>query len=185
MNKIFKVIFTFKVPSNAGSLLDFRTKIGDIKYAVEKFNANFSFKQVKLVSVRQQEIELLFSINVENESVTVSAKDLSVFSKRLYHDRTWSIYSRESAKLFTASTFEEVADELLQSYQQIPVIPDELQKSLHPELSKDINDQISDVAAVKAFESLINIQDIGDEDTRNDRKKGIVEIKRVLLSLLS
>lgn len=185
MKKIFKVIFTFKVPNSAGNALDFRTKVNDIKYAVESFNENFDFKKIKLVDVRQQELELLLSIDVENQSVLVNAKSLSAFSKRLYHDRGWSIYSSENAKLFTASSFQEVTSEYLQHYEKFPVIPEELQESIHPELTKDINAQMNDSDAIKALEALISIQNIGSEEVKASRKKGVVEIKRVLLSLLS
>lgn len=184
MKKIFKVIFKFKVPSTTGRSLDFRTKVADIKYAVEEFNTSFDFKEVKLISIRQQEIELLSMINVKDESVQVTAKYLSVFSKRLYHDRSWSIFSRENAKLFTASSFNDVTNKYLDIYEKIPVIPEDLQKSVHPELSKDINEQMDDASLIKALEALINIQDVGEEEIKLNRKKGIIEIKRILLSLL-
>lgn len=184
MKKVFDIIFKFKVPSSAGNSLDFRTKISDIKYAVEQFNNNFNFKEIKLIDIRRQEIELLFIINAKNDSVQITAKDLSVLSKRLYHDRGWSIYSRENAKLFTASSFKEVTEKYLNIYEKMPVIPEELQKSVHPQLSKDINEQMDDSSSIKAFEALINIQNVGDEETKLRRKKGIIEIKSILLSLL-
>jgi len=41
-----------------------------------------------------------------------------------------------------------------------------------------------DRQAVEAFEALLKIQDIGDDTTKANRKRSIVEIKSILLSTI-
>ncbi|SDI57386.1 hypothetical protein [Desulfosporosinus hippei] len=186
MQKICRVVLVLKVPSAAGSSLDFRTKLEDINYAITQFNKRFEgFKQVKLLAVKNQELEFLLSIEVEDKSVIPNARDLSAFSKRLYHDRSWSIYSRENAKLFTATVFEDVTEEYAEHFENLPDIPKNLTKTVANDVSRDINTQMNDQQAIEAFEALLKIQNIGDENKRSTRKKSIIEIKSILLSTLS
>jgi len=185
MKKICRVVFGFKVPSAVGSSLDFRTKLDDVNYAFTQFNRRFEdFKQVKLLAVRNQELEFLLAIEVEDEDVIPNARDLSALSKRLYHDRSWRIYSRENAKLFTATVFEDVTEEYAERFDNLPDIPKDLTKTV-ADVSRDINSQMSDQQALEAFEALLKIQNIGDENKRSTRKKSILEIKSILLSTLS
>lgn len=186
MEKIYKVVFVFKVPSPAGSSLDFRTKLEDINYAVNQFNKKFEdYKRIKLLDVRERELEFLFSIEVEDQDVEANARDLSAFSKRLYHDRSWQIYSRETSKLFTASNFEDVTLEYAQKFETLPDIPKELAKKVTTDVSRDINSLMNDQQALEALEALLKIQNIGDEALRTTRKSRILEIKSILLSTLS
>jgi hypothetical protein len=180
------VVFVFKVPSPAGSSLDFRTKLDDINYAVTQFNRKFEeYKKIKFLDVRNHELEFLLSIEVEDQDVQANARDLSAFSKRLYHDRSWQIYSRETSKLFTASVFEDVTMEYSEKFENLPDIPDELDKKVSFNVSRDINSLMNDQQALEAFEALLKIQNIGEEALKSTRKKRILEIKSILLSTLS
>lgn len=186
LEKIYRVVFVFKVPSSAGTSLDFRTKLEDISYAVTQFNRKFEdHKQIKFLDVRHHQLEFLLSIEVENQDVKVNARDLSAFSKRLYHDRSWKFYSGETFKLFTASVFEDVTMEYAEAFENLPEIPEYLAKKVTSNVSADINSLMNDQMALEAFESLLKIQNIGTEALRSTRKKRIFEIKSILHSTLS
>lgn len=61
------------------------------------------------------------------------------------------VYSKKNAKLFTEYKFNEVTVKYLNTYQEIPVMPEKLQKAIQPELSRDINEQMDDDSSLKSF----------------------------------
>lgn len=185
MRTLYYVELVLKVPSEEGRKADFRTKTSDIITAVTKFNQKYDFKKIKIREVESQKIILFFAIDLNSYDVPVSARDLSFFSKRLYHDFNWKIFSREGAKLFTAAAFTYVEEEEhLRSFDQAPAVPDSIKdlKVDEESLEDDVHDLITDEEALKLFEVLLSIQDIGDDLSIQARKKYIGDIKMTLLN---
>lgn len=186
IKKIFSVEVILSYPNEEGLKLDFRTKALDIFYAVEQFNANFpGFKSIKLQDIKKDTIKFLFDIEVVSEDVIVNARDITVFSKRLFHDRGWSKYSAKDTKLFTGNEFEDVTEQYISNYDKIEAIPSNLLLKISHELNIEINEKLDDAQAVKALQALISIQDIGSNEIKSFRKDSLVEIKRILLETLS
>lgn len=179
--KIYSVELKFKVPNFTGMNLNFQTKVNDIIYAAQEFNENFDFKSIKITSVEEKSIKMLFQINLANENVDVNARDLTVFSKRLYHEREWHIYSREESKLFTAIKFEDITDEMEKDYDSIPEFPETIFHNIKLSIDENINEKMTDEKALIVFQSLLGVQDIGKEETKRFRQLSIKKIKTILL----
>lgn len=181
--KIYKILLCFKVPNEKGALLDFRTKRQDIIYGVLAFNRQFrGEKVIKLINVYDSSIELLLKINKLCE---VTAREITYFSKRLHHDRDWKSYSRDETKLFTATQFNEVTREFIDSFDSLPEISsDSTEKVINSSNAINHNMNLSDEDAINALKALINLQNIGSKETIEKRKDILVKIKNLLIQAI-
>ncbi|MCY6354358.1 hypothetical protein [Clostridium sp. ZS2-4] len=180
--KVFRFKLSFKVPTEEGTNLDFITKSEDIFYAINEFNDKFqNSKNIKLISIEKQHIEILLYIKVNNKNIKVSGKDLSLFSRKLFHDREWSRYSRDKGKLFMSVLAKDITDE-----KKCNVMPYYIKIVPTPKNYLSVQDKIlSDEKALIAFKSLLAIQDIGDTEVISYRKNTIRNIKKLLIKVLS
>lgn len=179
MYRVFRVVLVLKVPSPAGENFDFRTKLNDIETAALKFNNRFKgLKGVTLSEVREREIELSLTIDAPHDK-PINARELSSFSKKLYHEYGWSDYSRETAKLFTAKIFHDVTSDHVQSHSSLPL------KAAQAANKQPVPMSMSDSQALEALDALLKIQDVGPSDIRVARKKSIEAIKSILMDILS
>ena len=193
MFDIYDVELVLKVPNNQGKLLDFRTRILDIIYAVEEFNySNFSIKKkLYLKNVERKVIQLYLYIDKKSD---VTARDISAFSKRLYHDKNWSIFTRETSKLFTTLKLERINLNINSKYSNVRLKFDD-----ENFISKDVlkikekysnidnsnidifnNHELSDDDLMYWIKKIIQTQNQGGPMEVERKKKIIYELKEII-----
>ena len=178
--KIFKLGFTLYQGNKEGRKLDFRTKLKDIEDAIFVTNSNFrKVKELKLLKVEKQELHLIFCLLEKNEDFKMSGRHLSFFSKRLY-ELGWKDYSSIPNRLFRTTYIKKVDDEYTKTYHEIPYIPKSHQQENIYEGIEDL--ELSNDDSLKVLRQLIEIQGIGDEETKNINKNHLNLIKKNLLN---
>lgn len=155
IDKIFSVQIKLRTPNELGTYLSFVEKTSDIVSVVKKFNENFDFKKMKMISIEKQSIKFLLYILVASDDVPVTFRDLSYFSKRLYHDFEWKQYSRQQSSLFTASIFTDVTEKYLPNFSKIPDFPEKIMKNTSPVIS---NNALAGPSFMAAFESRTDLK---------------------------
>lgn len=182
--KICNAILVLKVPNEEGRKLDFRTKIDDIEVAALNTNNNFKGnKVIKIIDIQEKKIIIKIKTNLPKEK-TITTRDLSYFSKQLYHYKNWKEYTRELTKLFTSETFEEiegVSEQDIKAFDDLPLLPD----SLAEQKIKAKDNLITDEKAIEAFKLLINMRDLCNGETKDRRTSAIEEIKKILVRELN
>lgn len=194
MVRVYEIELAFKVPNDQGRLLDLRSKVFDIIYAVEEFNyTDFKdSKKIYLANIDKRTISLLLYIDKLTGTKAVTARDISVFSKRLYHDKNWSIFTKENAKLFTTIKFEE----RFSYYYEEKFKEDRFYSQEVLELTKLYPDDnlnipifnshiLSDKDLLIWIEKLIATQELGSEFQIEKTKKAIYQLKEIIKSYLS
>jgi len=188
MIKLYEIELCFKVPNDQGRLLDLRSKVFDILYAVEEFNCTEfkDYKKIFLKNILRKRIQLLLYIDKHNGSNQVTARDISVFSKRLYHDKNWSIFTKENAKLFVTLKFEECLNTTNYKFDGITFFSQEIIdiKKKYPQNNSNIdifNSHIlSDRDLLTWTEMLISMQEVGSEFEIERKKKIIYQLKEII-----
>ncbi|MCZ0875625.1 hypothetical protein [Peribacillus sp. AS_2] len=186
----YNICLTFRAPSGEGKKLKIKSRLDDIIYAVKSYNGHYKdSKEIKLVDVTDiNEIILLLKIKVDLNTVDVNeinARELSYFSKRLYHDKQWDIYSRVESKLFTSTVFDLLTDEEASMYEELPEIPEDFSEVKKERSNIRTPDQLTDEGAIDVFKALLSVKDIGDSNTVIKRRENIEKIKVVLLDSFS
>lgn len=114
--KVFKVIVALKTPSQAGMTADFRKKAKDIFDAADFFNNKFARwnKRILITGIDNNKIDMLLIKEVIDDKTIISPLEIGVFSRFLYHNRSWQNFSCETSKLFKSIMFKEISrDEAL------------------------------------------------------------------------
>ncbi len=108
--KIFKVIVTLKTPSEEGLKADFRRKAKDVFEAAAFFNNKFARwnKRIFVSNIEPNKISMLLIKEVIDDDTVISPLEIGIFSRFLYHNKKWSVYSRETSKLFASIMFKEI-----------------------------------------------------------------------------
>jgi len=108
--KIFKVIVTLKTPSEEGLKADFRKKSKDVFEAAAFFNNKFARwnKRIFVSNIEPNKISMLLIKEVIDDDTVISPLEIGIFSRFLYHNKKWSVYSRETSKLFASIMFKEI-----------------------------------------------------------------------------
>lgn len=186
---MYNINLTFKVPNDNGRLLDFRQKVYDIIYAVEEFNYTVfpNTKKLYLNEIEKKVIKLILFIEKKGK---VTARDISVFSKRLYHDKNWIVFTKETAKLFTAK-LEKVRPGLAyMKFDESNFISDEV-ISLTQNYPKDLSNKtifynhiLSDEDLKNWIEKLIKTQNQGNEFQVEKKKRVIYQLKEIIKNYL-
>jgi hypothetical protein len=108
--KIFKVIVALKTPSPEGMKADFRGRSKDIFDAADFFNNKFARwnKRLFITGIDNNKIDMLLIKEVIDDKTIISPLEIGVFSRFLYHNRQWQLYSCETSKLFKSIMFKEI-----------------------------------------------------------------------------
>lgn len=171
----FKVALMLKTPSELARETDLRSKTSDIVFAIEDFNKRYNLKKLNLYKVGTRSVWLILTIRNYDEERNYSTRELSYFSKRLYHDRNWSELSREESTLFTATRFEQISSD-----EATELILEGENK--HRNEVEEINAVISDGEAIELLRSLFVVQNVGAAEKIQMRKRIITDIKKLLIS---
>jgi hypothetical protein len=174
-NQIFRIELVLKSPNDLGVALNFTEKKHDIYEAIHVFNDYYKKQNLKSTNTRSLQLEeiyvksivLLLSIS-SDEVDEVNGRTIQYFSRYLYHQRNWGVYTRFENKLFRTKN----------EIQPIKMSPEEFQKKEHELLNLD--DIMTDEEMVDALRGLLLSKKFGDETGITKKRKIIYEIKRLL-----
>lgn len=182
MNRFFYVVLTFKAPNEEGKKINFKKKenIKEILIGVKKFNREFpEIKKLKIKDVTETEIHFYFAVCDASGNAAYTTRDLSFFSKRMYHDLNWARFSREESKMFTGLKFEEIKMSA-EEFKSIEDAPSIFAYAVEEDIAKNI---MTDEMCVRLLNILIEIKDFGNEETIAKKKQSIYKIKGILRNL--
>lgn len=162
--------------------INFINRISDIEFAVHQYNQYYQTRELKVVDVNPT--SLITIVRIENEDVTdYSARLVSVFSKRLYHNRGWSVFTSREGNLFEADV-EKLEHYTQDEWNNLLSIPLVLQKVGETHTGVIERPIMSDGEMMQALDAIIKIQDIGSPENIVDRQNALVEIKRIVSNLI-
>jgi len=158
---------------NPAKPLDFLQESDKLRQAEARFNARFlNDKKITITDIQQDHIKVL----LETEHlVTELWREISSFSSYLYRKQNFAIFSNQKNRLFTiiAATSTVVSDD--EDNQDIDVTVTE-------ELADDVI--MSDEEVILALKSLVEIQNLGLEESKYVKKQTIAKIKKLLHEVL-
>jgi hypothetical protein len=172
----YEVKLELRFPSEKAKEFDFSSRIHEIFEAVNAFNSYYADRtppmEMKLIYVGRDMIHLYYSTHEQP-----SGRDLSVFSKRLYHEFNWRIYSRIATKLFKLTLGpEQITENEFES--AIVCLP-----SSSPQQEIETI-TLTDDEAIQAFQALISTQTLGIQTSRDKKQKAIHKIKEILMTTI-
>lgn len=104
-----------------------RSQIADAENAT---NLRFKgYKTISVVDVTKSTIVLLLKIVVPEDGIVNVSREVSYFSKRLYHDHGWEGLSKVAKRLFTVVEAVEVKDAATNS---LPIEPSQVIQNTFP-----------------------------------------------------
>ena len=195
----YEVSLKLKSPSELALRTNLYDHKEDVIEAVEFFNRRFKgIKQIILLEVGISLIDLILIFNVKPVS-KVTAKELTVFSRYLYHDKGWSDFSKEPSKLLipakeiTELYDEEVIFELQErniSFEDFGIEPYDFDDYEYEGIDAidDINEReegdvsvaLNDTQMLMLMNSIVATQQLGDSDAVRRKKEVIAKIKKLL-----
>ncbi|CAM3996260.1 hypothetical protein COLU111180_18560 [Cohnella lubricantis] len=168
--------------------------------ATEEFNKTFKgIKSLIFLGVTEGTIDVLL-VFFHPIASKVTAKELTVFSRYLYHDKGWGRFSKEEGKLFIlAQPVKEFdytdADYALSEYEvdrdRYPFFPD-----YGPDLEDDeaVNEQddseaedseeLADEAMAPILQYILTTQNMGPLRVREEKQRAIRQIKKILSKIV-
>lgn len=188
LKSYFRVSLSLRHPSYFFEReVDFRNQTDDLSAAERSFNMYYENGTrpmiMKVAEVNKDSIEVLLLLSYYHTKQTASGRDLSYFSKRLYHDYEWHRYSSIQGKLFKTDNVTEITED---EFRQAPFLSGEPSEahdvSVDTEAGDSDNMLPTDKQTLVALQSLMDTQGIGTPASQKKKREAIFRIKQIIMT---
>lgn len=190
---LYNISLKLKTPSQEGKKINFNDINKDLYESLKEFNSKFRSwnKRLILTKIENNFFELI--LVVEKQKDKVSTREIRSFTAYLNKEKNWSIYSRESSKLFEGIKFIQLTfneakdiisniniDSFLYKIQKDDIEfllreKDEVKESVKSNL--EYSEILTDEQAISIFDYLLKTKEIGNNE---DKKRTVSQIKQIL-----
>lgn len=200
---IYSISLKFKTPSEEGKKLSFKNMTTDLLEALYEFNIKYRCWSKRLVLTQIENNFFNILLIIEKEKEKVSTREIRSFTAYLNKQKNWSVYSRETSKLFEGVRFSKISLEeakevisaidkqsdlfstqkedidflLTQSKLTQKEISDEKKK-----MSTQTIHDLSDEQAIAIFNYLLKTKNLGS--SHGEKNETILHIKDMLVKWL-
>ena len=127
---LYSISLKLKTPSEKGKKANFKDDQDDLAEALHEFNMKYRSWSKRLILTKIENNFFNIILVIEKDKDKISTREIRSFTAYLNKEKNWSVYSRESSKLFGGIKFLEIslneAKEIISTFISIVVI--ELQK---------------------------------------------------------
>jgi hypothetical protein len=166
---LFSVSLKLKTPSEEGKKVNFKVFEDDIFEAANEFNLKYNSWNKRIIITEIESNFFKVILMVEKYKEKVSTREIRTFTAYLNKEKNWSIYSRDTSKLFEGINFSNISlSEAVDTISTIDVDSKiyKLQKNDIEFLLEPKNQVTSEDNTEEKNEILINpYHDLDDEQT--------------------
>lgn len=194
---LYSISLRLKTPSQEGKKINFNDKEKDLFEALNEFNAKFRSWSKRLILTKIEHNFFRLILVVEKQKDKISTREIRSFTAYLNKEKNWSVYSRESSKLFEGIKFSKITfneakeivsnistDSTMYNMQEEDIVfllqKEDIKEPYNVFLEP--NDDLSDEQAVAIFNYLLKTRNLGSNN--EDKKKTILQIKDLLIKWL-
>jgi len=201
---LYSISLKLKTPSEQGKKVNFKNDQDDLLEALYEFNMKYRSWSKRLILTKIENNFFNIILVIEKDKDKISTREIRSFTAYLNKEKNWSVYSRESSKLFGGIKFLEISHSeakniisTIQSESQLYKLQEEdisfllqtenqlTQKEINEEKNKtscETNEDLSDEQAVVIFDYLIKTKNLGNNYKK--KKETILQIKDMLIKWL-
>ncbi|WP_105616179.1 hypothetical protein [Vallitalea okinawensis] len=201
---LYCISLKLKTPSEKGKKINFKNNQEDLLEALEEFNKKYRSWSKRLILTKIEDKFFNLVLIIEKDKEKVSTREIRSFTAYLNKEKNWSVYSRETSKLFEGIKFSKITleeakeiittfdsntelfelqkeniDYLRQTQNQLTKKEISEEKS---KISNQTNHDLSDEQAIAIFNYLIKTKDLGIN--HKEKKESILQIKDILTNWL-
>lgn len=201
---LYSISLKLKTPSEKGKKINFKNNLDDLLDALEEFNKKYRSWSKRLILTKIEDKFFNIVLIIEKHKDKVSTREIRSFTAYLNKEKNWSVYSRETSKLFEGIKFSKISldeakdvistiesdTELYKSQKEDIEFLFQTQNQLTKKeiseeknkISNQTNHDLSDEQAIAIFNYLIKTRDLGIN--QKEKKESILQIKDILTNWL-